>query len=106
MRKNLRLLILPAALLAFPLAALSDPGKDESGHGKHRHGRGEYKEEYWDGPCKVERKFEKNGGYKEERKCKGVPHGHYAPAPAVYVPAQLPAVTEPGIVIQGTVRIK
>ena len=63
-----------AALLASGLVvpALADPHKDESGHarGKGRHGDREYKEESWDGRCKVERKLEKGGEYKEERKCK------------------------------------
>ena len=62
-----------AALLAGGLVApaLADPHKDESGHGYgKRHGKREHKEEYWDGRCKVERKWEKNGEYKEERKCK------------------------------------
>jgi hypothetical protein len=39
----------------------------------HRRHRAEFKEEYWDGNSKVERKLEKNGEYKEERKCKGEP---------------------------------
>lgn len=86
-----------AALVGLGLSvssgtAISDPGKDESGKGRERGGyarynddgrdrprsdRGEsrerrsYKEEYDDGRCKVERKFEKNGDYKEERKCRG-----------------------------------
>jgi hypothetical protein len=61
------------ALLAGGLVApaMADPHKDESGHGKGRHGKREHKEEYWDGRCKVERKWEKGGEYKEERKCKG-----------------------------------
>ncbi|WPG40983.1 hypothetical protein [Variovorax sp. EBFNA2] len=61
------------ALLAGSLVApaIADPHKDESGHGHgKRHGKREHKEEYWDGRCKVERKWEKNGEYKEERKCK------------------------------------
>lgn len=99
-------LLLASLLLSAPLATLADPHKDESGHGKRKHGQREYKEEYWDGHCKVERKFEKNGDYKEERKCKGASQVHYAPQP-VYVPApQLPPITEPGITINGTVRIK
>ncbi|MGR4871080.1 hypothetical protein ACIPRI_19710 [Variovorax sp. LARHSF232] len=99
--------LLAAAFLFTPLVAAADPYKDESGHGKRKHGHREYKEEYWDGNCKVERKWEKGGEYKEERKCKGG-HAHYGPAPAyvpapVYVPA--PAV-EPGVVIHGTIRVK
>lgn len=103
--KNLRILLLPLTFVVFPLPAFSDPDKDESGHGRgHRHERREFKEEYWDGNCKVERKLEKNGDYKEERKCKGPRHGHYQAAP-VYVPAAPPVVVEPGISVHGTVRI-
>lgn len=95
---------MPAAMTAFALAAQADPGKNESGHGKGRgHDKREYKEEYWDGNCKVERKLEKNGNYKEERKCKGPSQAYYQPAP-VYVPAPMPAA-EPSITIHGTVRI-
>jgi hypothetical protein len=70
-------------LTAAPAAA--DPNKHESGHGpshwryhdhhndgdEHRGKRSERKEEYWDGNCKVERKWERHGEYKEERKCRG-----------------------------------
>jgi hypothetical protein len=105
--KNASISLLAAAILFAPLAAAADPYKDEGGHGKRKYSSREYKEEYWDGNCKVERKWEKGGEYKEERKCKGG-HAHYGPAPSyapapVYVPA--PAI-EPGIVIQGTVRVK
>ncbi|MGR4869083.1 hypothetical protein ACIPRI_09485 [Variovorax sp. LARHSF232] len=104
--KNSSISLLAAAILFAPLVAAADPYKDESGHGKRKYSNREYKEEYWDGNCKVERKLEKSGEYKEERKCKGPAHHGagpaYAPAP-VYVP--VPPV-EPGIVIQGTVRVK
>lgn len=99
--KILRSLLLPALLLALPLAVQADSWKDESGHGK---GRREYKEEYWDGNCKVERKWKKNGEYKEERKCKAPAHVYYEPAP-VYMTAPPPVVVDPGITIHGTVRI-
>lgn len=103
--KNIRALLLPTILLALPLTALGDPWKDESGHGKGRkHDRKEHKEEYWDGHCKVERKWDKHGEYKEERKCKSPRHGYYEPEP-VYVPAPPPVVVQPGITIHGTVRI-
>jgi hypothetical protein len=97
--------LLAAAIILAPLVAVADPHKDESGHGKRKYSDREYKEEYWDGNCKVKRKLEKSGEYKEERKCKGP--AHYGPAPAyapapVYIPA--PAV-EPGVVIHGTVRV-
>jgi hypothetical protein len=59
-------------------AALADPWKDESGkHGwKYHPSDGyaaydrEHKEEFWIGNCKIERKWEPDGSYKEERKCK------------------------------------
>ena len=95
--------LLVALLLALPLATLADSWKDESGHGRgHKREHREYKEEYWDGNCKVERKLEKNGDYKEERKCKAPKHGHYHAAP---VHAPPPIVVEPGITVHGTVRI-
>jgi surface antigen len=79
-----------AATLAPAGAAQADPWKDESGHG--RRGGGEWKEEFRDGNCKVERKWEKDGEYKEERKCKGprerayvVPEPAYEPGPGVYL---------------------
>jgi hypothetical protein len=31
----------------------------------------EYKQEFRQGNCKIERKWERDGGYKEEVKCKG-----------------------------------
>ncbi|WP_459614495.1 hypothetical protein [Bordetella sp. 2513F-2] len=88
-----------AAMAAAPVMA--DPWKDESGHGGYRggHKRGDYKEEYWEGGCKVERKWKGNGEYKEERKCK--PAG-YAP---VVVPAPVYPV-QPGVVITGTAVIR
>jgi hypothetical protein len=74
-----RALIIGAALLASP--ALADPWKDESGKGRWGGDRGyygrsynearEYKQEYRQGNCKIERKWERGGDYKEEVKCKG-----------------------------------
>jgi hypothetical protein len=65
----MRHFLLSLAILTIPFGALADDWKDESGKGRN-HDRREFKEEYWDGNCKVERKMEKNGDYKEERKCK------------------------------------
>ena len=94
-----------AAALVAPGVAQADPDKDESGHGKHRSGRHAQKQEYWDGNCKVERKWEKGGEYKEERKCKGAPRAQYGTAP-IYVPAPVGVPrAEPGITINGTIRI-
>jgi hypothetical protein len=74
------LVIVGVAMLASP--ALADPWKDESGKGRWGYDRGgyygrsynearEYKQEFYRGPCKIERKWERNGEYKEETKCKG-----------------------------------
>ena len=65
------------AMLASP--ALADPYKDESGKGRWGYHRGdraynldrEYKQEFRQGNCKIERKWERSGEYKEEVKCKG-----------------------------------
>jgi surface antigen len=67
--RTLLLLLLNAALLTVTPVAFADDDKDESGKGRYR-GK-ERKQEYWDGNCKVERKWEKNGDFKEERKCNG-----------------------------------
>jgi hypothetical protein len=65
-------------MLAAPAAA--DPWKDESGKGRWGYyDRGhrafgydrEYKQEFRQGNCKIERKWERGGEYKEEIKCKG-----------------------------------
>jgi surface antigen len=65
-----------AAVFAAPVA-MADHDDHDRGHG---HGHGNKKEEYWDGNCKVERKW-KHGEYEEKRKCR-------APETVVVVPAQ------------------
>lgn len=92
--------------LAASVTASADPWKNESGHEKgHKHDRREFKEEYWDGKCKVKRKLKKSGEYKEERKCKPLQHFHHHAQP-VYVPSQPPPpIMKPGVTIHGTVRI-
>jgi hypothetical protein len=85
--------IMGLALAASAGIAMADPGKDESGKGRERAGREllfdraeargredggersrrvvrEFREEYDDGRCKVERKLERSGEYKEEIKCR------------------------------------
>ncbi|SIQ48352.1 hypothetical protein [Pseudacidovorax sp. RU35E] len=93
-------------LLLAPVLALADPPHGR-GHGKG-HGPG-HKESYWDGPCKIERKWKKNGDFDEKRKCKDHGPVGYGPAPApAYVPVPVPvypAQRDPGVVIQGTVRL-
>lgn len=103
--RKLHILLLPAVLAILPLTASADPWKDESGHGKdRRHGSHEYKEEYWDGNCKVERKH-KNGNYKEERKCKGPSHVHYGPPPVYAPPSPTVVIDSSGVTVHGPVRI-
>jgi hypothetical protein len=70
-----------ATLLGMTCAASADPWKDESGKGRWGGGdRGyyrsynydrEYKQEYRQGNCKIKRKWERDGEYKEEIKCRG-----------------------------------
>ena len=69
----------PFATLALTLLAgptFADPWKDESGTGRWGYGyyrsySYDYKLEISRGLCKVERKWERNGEYKEQTKCKG-----------------------------------
>jgi hypothetical protein len=85
--------VLGLVLVGWAGGASADPDKDESGKGRwhggyersyHGPGRGygygdlrprrerrAFKEEYDDGRCKVERKLERSGAYKEEVKCRG-----------------------------------
>lgn len=84
-------LLAAAMLVAAP--AFADRDRDESGngrwrghHGERHHGAHEGKEEFWDGHCKVKRKW-KGDEYKEERKCRSPRHASAQPPP------------EPGIVI-------
>jgi len=85
------LFLLSLPLLFAASAACADSGKD--GYGG-RYKRGSYKETYWDGPCKIERKWKSNGEYKEKRKCKGgyavmPPAVMYQPAPALVISPQV-----------------
>jgi hypothetical protein len=78
-RLEMRYSIAAIALIMLAGPALADPWKDESGKGRWGYERGyraynmdrEYKQEYRQGNCKIERKWERNGEYKEETKCKG-----------------------------------
>jgi hypothetical protein len=79
MQATLTLLVGLAASSVIINGAAADPWKDESGKRGWRndvrtddrgHAR-EYKEEFRSGGCKVERKWDKKGGYKEEINCEG-----------------------------------
>lgn len=93
---NLQQLFIVGTLLAMPFSVSADSWKDESGHG-YRDQR-EYKEEYWDGDCKVKREYKKDGEYKEERKCKSPRYRHYEREP-VYRSGS------PAIIIDPVIRI-
>lgn len=79
------MMVLAGFALAFP--AVADPWKDESGHGR---GGGEWKQEYRDGNCKVERKLERSGEYKEEIKCDGPAWARGYLAPPVIISGRRP----------------
>ncbi|MBB5211198.1 glycine zipper 2TM domain-containing protein [Microbulbifer hydrolyticus] len=69
-----------AALLCGTLSAglYAEPPEGRGWKKHKKHHKHEYKEEYWDGNCKVERKWKRNGDYEEERKCKARrDYGHH-----------------------------
>ncbi|AKQ54332.1 hypothetical protein [Bordetella hinzii] len=85
--------VLPGAMLAMLVALSATPARADD----HRYHRGgEYKQKYWDGACKVERKWKRNGEYKEKRKCQPAYVQPVYPQ-AVY---PQPAYMAPSIVIQ------
>jgi hypothetical protein len=45
------------------------PYNHDQGYEGHRTLFGGYEEKIWDGDCKIERKWERDGDYKEEREC-------------------------------------
>ena len=103
--------LLPALLMAVPLTALADDDEDDHdqrrGHYQHQYQRQyqrDVKETYYDGHCKIERKFKKNGEYKEKRKCGAPAYEVYQPAP-IYVPAPVYFSGNPGITINGTFQL-
>ena len=88
MTRLLAQLLLPLALVGFSATSWAHD---------HRHG---HKEEYWDGHCKVERKWKKNGEYKEKRKCRDRPMVYQQPQP-VYIAPQ-----PQGIVINSQIHLR
>lgn len=91
--------LLPALLCAFSVSVWADHG--DRGH-RHKHHGGSYKEEFWDGHCKVERKWKRNGEYKEKRRCGERPRVYHQPAPVAVYPAPAPGaiVISPQVVIR------
>lgn len=92
--KKLAGIVVALACVSVAAPVFADPPEGRGYKKHHRHEKSrEYKEEYWDGDCKVERKYKENGDYKEERKCEGAPYYSrsyaddydYAPPPPVTV---------------------
>lgn len=97
--------ILALLSLCIPAAFALAPSASQA-HDHHHHKR-DYKEEYWDGQCKVERKWKGNGEYKEKRKCKDRPVLYQA-AP-VYVAPPQPVYVAPqpqGLVIDSRIVLR
>ena len=74
MKRYLAAVCLPLALCAAPLTTWAGNDHDDDHHHRydkhHGHRQHDRKEEYWDGACKVEREWKKDGEYKEKRECK------------------------------------
>ena len=64
---NVKLFLLPIALLAAPFAAHADDWREEGGH--RRYDRAP-KEVFWDGNCRVEQRVNRNGELVERRRCR------------------------------------
>ncbi|MFC6978921.1 hypothetical protein [Microbulbifer taiwanensis] len=86
---KLKLFATIAIISSLAAATHADPpeGRGWKKHRKHDHTV--RKEEFWDGNCKVERKWEADGDYKEERKCKADRHYHRPVAQVVVLPRGL-----------------
>lgn len=104
MKRSTLLFSLALTAATLPLQALAH---DDHGPRHHHHKPG-HKEVYWDGPCKVERKYLPHGRVKEKRECR--PDVVYVQPQVQHVPPPVvvqPAVVQPGVVIHGsgTVRL-
>ena len=110
MNKFLAAICLPLVLCTAPLTSWAGDDHDDHHHHRHykqkRHHHHERKEEFWDGRCKVERKWKNNGEYKEKRKCRDRPVVYHAPQP-VYVQPQPMYVPQPqGLVINSQIHLR
>lgn len=66
-------LIVMALVASMPVQA----DRDRRDNRRDDHRVSEYQEEFRDGPCKVKRELKRDGGWKEERECKGRLPGSY-----------------------------
>lgn len=82
---------LVGGLMLAAAPALADDDHRRHPHHHHHHGG---KQVFYDGACKVERKWNGHGGYKEEVKCRPSAHAYYYPPPSVvaYYPPPPPPV--------------
>lgn len=84
-------------LAAAPALADDDDRRRHRHHHHHGHGG---KQVFYDGHCKVERKWNGHGGYKEEVKCRPPAHAYHYPAPVVayYPPPPRPVYVGPPVI--------
>lgn len=93
--------LLAGATLALVAAVASMPAQAHDRDHRYKHGKHSYKEKYWDGGCKVERQWKRNGDYKEKRKCQPVYAQPYAyQQPSYVMPAPAIVIQPPAIVIR------
>ena len=92
--------ILALVSICLPVVLIATPLSSQAHDRHHHHHKREHKEEYWDGQCKVERKWKKNGEYKEKRKCRDRPVVYQQPQP-VYIAPQ-----PQGIVINSQIHLR
>ena len=95
--------VLAGGLMLASAPALADDDDDDRRrhrhhhqHHHHSHGQGHGgKQVFYDGNCRIERKWNGHGGYKEEVRCR--PHARaYYPAPVVaYYPPPPPVYVGP-----------
>ena len=64
--------------LALPLVLVLASAPLSGWAGDNDHHAHEGQQTFWDGPCKVEREWKKDGEYKDMRECKGLrPHNRH-----------------------------
>ena len=79
-------------LAAAPALADDDDRRRHRHHHHHYQGHGG-KQVFYDGNCRIERKWNGHGGYKEDVKCRPPAHAYYpAPVVAYYPPPPPPPV--------------
>jgi hypothetical protein len=91
---------LVASLLSVVLGGLPLAAQGQQGAGEEREERREYKQEFWGGACRAERKREANGRDRAGRGCKGPRLGAARDFPAsvpTHAPGARPRGPEPGI---------